>query len=239
MRQIRLAVLLGTALLAACAAPGLTGPQAFDGVLQGDITDGVYHDHRHWFAVGVPFGPRDPEYGDVRIREEYPRNVTLVSFLALHNPGEYYYAYIEDFTAGGHPIPGLDALADSAIRVFGRELMETRVEPLELVKEEPWTTAHTQGLMRLYHERVPSELLMQDLGMAEDYTAYILMYVTVQSGKVVMLWAEWPTGCSVCTPVTPGAPTTSQDPIARALAEDARAQTFLDSFQYTPEANAP
>lgn len=223
-------------LLAACAVPPeRKGPQVESGVMQGSIVDGDYHDMRHWASVALPFHPDDPRYDYIRIREEYPSDVAFVSFLPLTNPGEYYRLYLEDFKAGGHPIRPLGELADTAMRIFGKQLTRVRIEPIQLVAEEPWHTAATQGLMRLYTEKVPTQLLMTNLGMAEDYTAYILLYVTVQSDKVAVLWMEWPQDCSVCAPVDKGPPAASDDPITRALAQDARAQAYLDSFRYTPE----
>ena len=227
-------------LLAGCASPPQpAGPQVESGVLQGDIIDGVYHDRRHWVAVGLPFPPSDTRYNYIRIKEEYPRFVGFVSFLPLSNPGEYYRIYVEDFKAGGHPVPALGDLGDTAMRIFGKQLTKVRIEPIQLLKQEPWHTDTTQGLMRLYSEKVPTELLMQNLGMAEDYTAYILLYVTVQSDKVVVLWMEWPHDCAVCVAVEAGKPAAGDDVIAKALAEDARAQEFLGSLRYTPEATTP
>ncbi len=236
MKLIR-SIALAAALLAGCAAPPQAKGPLVDGggVLQGDMVDGAYHDRRHWVAVGLPFPPGDPRYDYVQIKEEYPRFVAFVSFLPLTNPGEYYRIYLEDFKAGGHPVPAYGELADTAMRIFGKQLTRVRIEPIQLLAEEPWHTGTTQGLMRLYSEKVPTQLLMTNLGMAEDYTAYILLYVTVQSDKVAVLWMEWPSGCSVCAPVDPGKPATDDDPIARALAQDARAQAYLDSFHYTPE----
>lgn len=237
----RRAAALSLLLLAACAAPSQPkGPQVEGGgVLQGDIVDGVYHDRRHWAAVGLPFPPSDARYSYIQVKEEYPRYVAFVSFLPYSNPGEYYRLYLEDFKAGGHPVPPSGELADTAMRIFGKQLTNVRIEPIQLVAERPWHNGSTQGLMRFYTEKVPTQLLMTNLGMAEDYTAYILLYVTVQSDKVAVLWMEWPHDCSVCVPVDKGAPATGDDPIARALAEDARAQAFLDSFRYTPAGAAP
>jgi hypothetical protein len=126
----------------------------------------------------------------------------------------------------------MDQVADSAIKVFGTPLVKERNEPLRLVAERPWQVGATTGLLRLYTERTPSEPLMQNLGMAEDYTAYILMYVTAQKGKVAVLWAEWPVGCSVCAPTLPGPATASTDPIDQALAVNGRSKPFMDSFHY-------
>ena len=232
---------LSLLLLAGCSTPPQPkSPQVEgSGVLQGDIVDGAYHDRRHWASVALPFPPDDPRYDYIRIKEEYPSFVAFVSFTPLTNPGEYYRIYLEDFKAGGHPVPAYGDLADTAMRIFGKQLTRMRIEPIQLVAEEPWHTASTQGLMRLYKEKVPTQLLMTNLGMAEDYTAYILLYVTVQSEKVAVLWMEWPQDCSVCAPVDAGKPDTSGDPIARALAQDARAQAYLDSFRYTPAGTAP
>ncbi len=232
---------LSLLLLAGCAAPPpLTGPLVEGGGgLQGDIVDGAYHDRRHWASVALPFPPGDPRYDYVKIKEEYPHYVAFVSFLPLSNPGEYYRIYLEDFKAGGHAVPSYGDLADTAMRIFGKQLTAVRIEPIQLVAEEPWHTATTHGLMRLYTEKVPTQLLMTNLGMAEDYTAYILLYVTVQSDKVAVLWMECPQDCSVCAPVDKGPPATGDDPVARALAQDARAQAYLDSFRYTSEGAAP
>lgn len=202
------------------------------GPLQGQLKNGIYSDRRGWFAVTVPVLPTDPGYGAMGLDEEYPDNISYVTFIPSQSPGEFYYAYVEDFYASNHPVPSMDQVADSAIKVFGIPMVKQRTEPLRLVEEKPWAAGATTGLLRLYTERTPSELLMQNLGMAEDYTAYILMYVTAQKGKVAMLWVEWPVACSVCTPVAPGPATGSTDPIDKALAANGRSKPFLDSFHY-------
>ena len=228
-------------LLAGCAAPPQrSGPVLEpDATLQGDIADGVYHDRRHWVAVAMPFPPADARYNYIKLTEEYPHYQALVSFTPLTNPGEYYRLYLEDFKAGGHIVLPLDDMADNAMRIFGKQLTRTRIEPIQLVAEKPWHNDSTKGLLRLYTEKVPTQLLMTNLGMAEDYTAYILLYVTVQSDKVAVLWMEWPQDCSVCAPVDPGKPAAGDDPLTQALAQDARAQAFLDSFHYTLDAATP
>lgn len=225
----------GLLLLAGCASAPAQPPHPYfaTGPLQGSLEQGLYHDHRGWFGIRSPIAPEDPSYPYMSLGEEYHDNLSYVSFIPLDHPGEYYRAYMEDFPAAGHVVPEMDQVADSAMRFFGKQLVQARVEPLHLVEERPWRAGATTGVLRLYTERTPIGALTQDTRfLGEDYTAYILMYVTEDHGKVAMLWAEWPVGCAVCVPVPPGPATQSQDPIDQALAADARSGPFLDSFRY-------
>jgi hypothetical protein len=106
---------------------------------------------------------------------------------------------------------------------------------MEQLAEKPWHTASTSGLLRLYTQRTPLAPLLSNLAMAEDYTAYILMYVTSQKGKVAVLWMEWPTGCKICAPLPPGPAAPSADAVDQALAANGRASAFMDSFRYGDE----
>ena len=230
----RLGAVLWLAALTACSSVP-PAPILLKGALQGVLTGGTYTDKRGWFQVATPIPPSDPGYTGMGVDEEYPEHVSYVSFLLSKSPGEFYHAYVEDFYASNHPVPSMDQVADSAIKVFGTQMVKQRIEPMRLVEEKPWRTTTTSGLLRLYTERTPTELLMQDLGMAEDYTAYILMYVTAQKGKVAVLWAEWPEGCSVCAPAVPGPAARGDDPIDKALAANGRSEPFMESFQYRAE----
>ncbi len=236
---------LACLLLSACAeAPLPAEPTTISGPLQGSIAAGVYRDKRDWFSIGVPFHHGDAGYPYVKIQEVTPANISFVSFIALDSPGEYYRVYAEDFFATNHPVPDLDHLADAVLQVYGRQLVAARSTAMVFQQEKPWRAGATQGLIRFYTQKVPTELLSLDLmqnpaGLAEDYTAYILMYVTAQNGKVVMLWAEWPEDCSVCAPIPAGpAPATGADAIDRAVMQDARVQPFFDSFGYAAGAAA-
>ena len=227
------AIALGL-LVAGCATAPAPAPMPvmIKGPLQGQLKDGVYRDRAAWFEVSAPVLPTDPNYTAMGLDEEYPEHVSYVSFIPSRSPGEFYHAYVEDFFASDHPVPSMDQVADSAMKVFGTPMVKQRTEPLHLVEERYWRTSTTTGLLRLYTERTPSEMLMQNLGMAEDYTAYILMYVTAQKGKVAVLWAEWPVGCLVCAPLVPGPATASTDPIDQALAANGRSKPFMDSFRF-------
>lgn len=232
MKYLALAAL---ALLAAgCATTPVSTPVPIllKGPLEGQLKDGVYHDKRDWFEVASPIPSADPAYAAMGLDEEHTDKASYVSFILPQSPGELYQVYVEDFYASSHLVPSMDEVADSAIKVFGTPVVKQRSEPLRLVEEKPWVAGATTGLLRLYTERTPSELLMQNLGMAEDYTAYILMYVTARKGKVAVLWAEWPMGCSVCRPPVPGPATSSTDPIDAALAANGRSKLFMDSFHY-------
>jgi hypothetical protein len=103
---------------------------------------------------------------------------------------------------------------------------------MHMIEERPWRLGSTTGWLRLYTERTPTEYLLANLGMAEDYTAYILMYVSTDHGKVAILWMEWPGDCKPCTPLQPGQATTSQDLIDKALADNGRAAPFMSSFRF-------
>jgi len=221
-------------LVTACAATPVSPPVPvlLKGPLQGHLEGGVFRDKRQWFEVTSPIPPGDPGYSAMGMDEEYVTNISYVSFILANSPGEFYHAYMEDFYGANHPVPSMDQVADSAIKVFGTQMVKQRSEPLRLVEQRPWHAGKTTGLLRLYTERTPAELLMQNLGMAEDYTAYILMYVAAQHGKVAVLWAEWPMDCGVCIPLVPGAASTSDDPIDKALAANGRAGPFMDSFRY-------
>jgi len=221
-------------LVAGCAtAPTSPSQPVFiKGPLQGHFESGAFRDKRDWFEVKAPLPPGDPDYGSMRVNEEYVANASNVGFILTKSPGEFYDAYVEDFYWANHPVPSMGQVADSAMKVFGTEMVKQRIEPLRLVEERPWHVGKTTGLLRLYTERTPTELLMLNLGMAEDYTDYILMYVTAQHGKVAMLWMEWPMDCKVCIPLLPGTATTSVDPIDRALAANGRSGLFMDSFRY-------
>jgi len=232
-------------LLGACAGnPSQpAGPILISGPLQGHIGDGVYHDKRDWFSIGIPFRQGDSGYPYVQMQEVYPANISFVNFASLNNPGEYYRVYTEDFFASNHLVPDLDHVADSVLQVYGRQLVAARLSPMEFQQEKSWQAGATQGLLRLYTQKVPTELLSLDLmqspGLAEDYTAYILMYVTAKNGKVAMLWAEWPEDCPVCAPIPPGAaPAAGGDVIDKALSADAHASAFLESFSYSAGAAA-
>lgn len=231
-------------LLSGCAGnPSPTEPTLISGPLQGNIAAGAYQDRRNWFSIGIPFRQGDTGYPYVQIQEVYPANISFVYFSSLGNPGEYYRVYAEDFFASNHPVPDMDHVADAVLQVYGRQLVAARTAPMDFQQEKPWRVGATQGLIRLYTQKVPTELLSLDLmrgpGLAEDYTAYILMYVTAENGKVAMLWAEWPEDCGVCAPTPAGvAPATGADAIDRALAQDARVKAFFDSFSYAAGASA-
>lgn len=230
MKTLRLAG-LSLLLLAACtSAP--SAPMLPNGPLKGRLEAGVYHDMRGWFGVATPISPSDPAYGALAVTEQYEPAISFVSFLPSQAPGEYYRAYIEDFYAGGHVVPAMPTIADSAMKLFGKQLMQARDEPMHLVEEKPWDAGATSGLLRLYTERAPIEPLLANLGMAEDYTAYILMYVTADKGKVAVLWAEWPMDCKPCAPFPPGPVAKGDDPIDRALAADGRSGPFMASFRF-------
>ncbi|HSN18601.1 MAG TPA: hypothetical protein VLV87_10380 [Gammaproteobacteria bacterium] len=229
MKRLAIAVVL---LLVGCATAPAPGPVLLKGRLQGRLEGGIYHDKLDWFDVATPIPPGDPGYASMGLDEENSVSVSYVSFILAKTPGEFYHAYVEDFYATNHPVPSMDQVADSAMKVFGAQMIKQRTEPMRLVEEKPWRTTSTSGLLRLYTERTPTELLMQNLGMAEDYTAYILMYVTAQKGKVAVLWSEWPMDCQVCVPPVPGPAATDDDPIDKALAANGRSQPFMDSFHY-------
>ena len=221
-------------LLSGCAsAPApAPGPVLPKGPLHGRLENGVYHDMRGWFGVATPVPPGDPVYPNLAVNEEYDPNISYVSFIITTAPGEYYRAYVEDFYGGNHPVTGLAQISDSAMKLFGKGVMLSRTEPLRLVEEKPWKTGGTSGLLRLYTERAPLAPMLTDLGLAEDYTAYILMYASEDHGKVAILWMEWPMDCKPCIPFPAGPPTTSDDPIDKALAADGRSGTFMASFHY-------
>lgn len=232
MQRFLLGALLLT--LAACAGTAPPQPLVIGKPLQGRLEQGIYHDPRNWFGIATPIGPDDPHYGGLTIEEQTGPNISFVAFALANAPGEYYRAYMEDFAASHHPVPDMDTLADSAMKYFGTPLMQKRFEPVQLIAQKPWQAGPTGGVLRLYTERAPAEALMQNLGMAEDYTAYILMYVATVNGKVAVLWIEWPDGCKVCTPPVAGPPAADDDPIDRALAANGRSGKFLDSFHYGP-----
>ncbi|HEU5398346.1 MAG TPA: hypothetical protein VFV77_03630 [Gammaproteobacteria bacterium] len=231
-------------LLAACAAPAPqpAGPIMMSGVLQGGITDNVYRDKRGWFTVATPVPAGGDDYRNMLVQEAYPERISFVNFIPQTAPGEYYRAYVEDFFAGNHPVPSLSTIADNALKVYGKQLMDARLEPMVLQQEKPWNSGATQGLMRLYTQKVSTALLahdlMQGLALADDYTAYILLYITARNGKVAMLWAEWPEDCSVCPPIPSGPAKDGADAIDRALASNTRAAAFLRSFGYAAGASA-
>lgn len=231
-------------LLAACAeTPQPVGPTVISGTLRGRIDAGNFHDKRDWFSVGIPFRRATDEYRYVQLQESYPPSISFVAFMSPTSPGEYYRAYAEDFFASNRRVPDMDQVADSVIRVYGQEIEDERTMPLVLQQEKPWRVGATQGLLRFYTQKAPTELLSLDLmrgpGLAEDYTAYILMYVTAKNGKVAMLWLEWPQDCGVCAPLVPGSvPAAGADAIDKALATNGRASAFLDSFSYAAGAAA-
>jgi hypothetical protein len=185
-----------------------------------------------WFGVETPVPPADPAYPKLSVDEEYQPNISYVSFIPTTALGEYYRVYVEDFWAGNHPVPAFDQVADSAMAFFGKEIAANRSEPIQFQTERAWHAGTTQGLLRLYTERTPMEPLLSNLAMGEDYTAYILEYVTADHGKVAVLWMEWPVGCKYCTPVQPGPATNSEDPLDKAVAANGRASAFIDSFRY-------
>lgn len=238
-----ISVLLACALLSACAEIPLPGPTVVSGPLQGSIAADVYRDKRGWFSVDIPFqaGGQVPAY--VQVEEATPANISFVNFISLNAPGEYYRVFTEDFFASNHQVPDVDHLADSVLQVYGRQLLATRGTPMDFQQEKSWKAGSTQGLIRLYTQKVPTMLLsldiMQSPGLAEDYTAYILMYVTSRNGKVTTLWAEWPQDCSLCAPIPPGAaPAARADAIDKAFGQDARVKVFFDSFDYGTAASA-
>lgn len=239
---VTLVCLLG---LSACASvPAPAGPVLPPGPEHGRIEQGVYHDRRGWFQVNVPLHPGEEGYDSLYVEENYPKNVSFVSFTPFYAgnrgyiptfaSGEYYRAYVEDFIANGHLVPEMDTLADMAMTFFGKLLSEQRIEPLHLVEQRPWQAGATTGVVRLYTQKVPMELAVQNLGMGEDYTAYVLVYITTLDSRVTVLWSEWPVGCEPCRPVPAGQAAATDDPIDRAFAANARAGVFFASFAYGP-----
>jgi len=231
-------------LLSACAEAPSNGPTMISGPLQGSIAASTYRDKRDWFSIGIPFRKGDAVSVNVQLQEAYPApNVSFVGFNALDNPGEFYKVYMEDLFATNHPVPDMDRVADAALQIYAPQLISSRSTSLQFQMEKPWHAGGTDGLIRFYTQKAPTEALSLDLmkgpGLAEDYTAYILMYVTARNGKVATLWAEWPEDCSVCAQLPAGAaPAAGADVIDRALAKDARVKAFFDSFSYAPGASA-
>lgn len=230
--------------LAACAGGAAVpaGPALPPGPDHGRIVQGVYHDQHDWFSVALPFHPGEEGYDNLHVDEGYPKNVSLVAFAPMHLDyggnipnvisGEYYRVYAEDFYANRVLVPELPQVADMAMNFFGKQLVQQRTEHLRLVEERPWQHGAIQGLMRLYTQKVPTQLVMQNLGMAEDYTAQILLFVSTTEGKVFLVWTEWPVGCAPCRPIDAGRATQSTDPIDQALSANARAADFIASFAY-------
>jgi hypothetical protein len=218
-------------LLAACAAAPPAAPIISTGSLHGRLEKGVYQDQYGWFEIATPIAPTDPGYSAMSVDEEAQPNVDYVSFLPTQTP-EFYRVYVEDFFATNHPITGYGGIADTAIGLLGKQVTEARSEPVQRIAEKPWHTATTSGLLRLYTQRTPLAPLLTNLGMAEDYTAYILVYVTSQKGKVAVLWMEWPTGCKPCAPLPPGPAAANDDAVDKALAVNGRASAFMDSFRF-------
>lgn len=208
------------------AAPTLT-----NGPLHGRLEKGVYQDQYGWFEVATPVAPTEPGYPTMSVDEETQPNVDYVSFLPTQTP-EFYRVYVEDFFATNHPVTDYGGIADTAVGLLGKQVTEARAEPVQRIAEKPWHTATTDGLLRLYTQRTPLAPLLTNLGMAEDYTAYILVYVTSRKGKVAVLWIEWPMDCKPCAPLQPGPAAASDDPVDQALAANGRASTFMDSFRF-------
>lgn len=241
---MRISIMALGLLLVACAAPAPQplGPMTISGRLQGTIADDVYRDRRGWFKVATPFPAGADDYRYMLVQEAYPDRISFVNFIPQTAPGEYYRAYVEDFFAGNHLVPSFATIADNALKVYGKQIMDERLEPMVLQQEKPWDSGATQGLMRLYTQKVSTALLAHDLmkglALADDYTAYILIYVTARNGKVAMLWAEWPEDCSVCPPIPAVPAKDGADAVDRALASDTRAAAFLGSFGYAAGASA-
>ena len=219
-------------LLTGCASTPEPGPMLPKGPLHGRLEAGSYHDMRGWFSIATPVRSGDPAYRYLAVNEEYETNISFVSFIPTASPGEFYRSYVEDFYGGNHPVTDMHQIADSAMKLFGRGVVQDRTEPMRLVEERPWRVDASEGLLRLYTERTPTEYLLANLGMAEDYTAYILMYVGADHGKVAMLWMEWPEDCKPCIPLQPGPATAGPDPIDKALADNGRAASFMASFHF-------
>lgn len=219
-------------MLVGCASQPAPSPKLPRGPLHGRLDAGIYHDMRGWFGIATPIPATDPAYASLALSEEYDPNISFVSFLPTQAPGEYYRTYVEDFYGSNHKVPSMAVVADSAMKLFGKQLMDARSEPLRLVEERAWTAGRTSGLLRFYTQQAPIEPLLANLGMAEDYTAYILIYVTSDHGKVAMLWAEWPMDCKPCVPVPPGPAATNDDAIDKALALDGRAGAYMASFHF-------
>ena len=182
--------------------------------------------------MATPVIVGDPSYGSLEVTEQYKPNVSYVAFVPQATPGEYYRVFVEDLLAENRPGLSLDSVTDGIARYFQDQMVRQRLEPLRLVEQRPWDAGRTHGVLRLYNEKVPSELVLQNLGMAEDYTAYILVYATIVDGKMAFMWMEWPVGCPVCQAPPPGAATVSQDPIDKALAANGRAASFMASFHF-------
>jgi len=245
VRALLPAVLL-TVLAAGCGGEAPKPSPIVETGLRARIEQGIYHDSHGWFEVATPFKENDAEFRYMQVHEEYQGNLSFVNFMPITNPGEDYVVYSEDVAAANRPVPDLEQLADSAVRFFGKQLAEMRVEPMVLVTHEAWQTPGTRGVIRFYTEKAPSSRLMIDAGqvggsllpaLAEDYTAYIVLYVTSREGKIAVIWAEWPHDCKVCapTPTVSDAPATD-DPIAALLAGNARAAAFIASLRFTPTA---
>ena len=244
LRAFLVPVFLAT-LVTGCAGDApIPSPVTETGSLRGRIEQGIYHDSRGWFEVATPFKEGDAEFRYMQVHEEYEANLSFVNFIPITNPGEDYVVYSEDVAAVNRPVPDMDQLADSAVRFFGKQLTDERAEPMVLVQHEAWQTPRTRGIIRFYTEKAPSSHLMIDAGqagaslmpaLAEDYTAYIVMYVTSRAGRIAVVWTEWPHDCKVCapTPAVSDAPATD-DPIAALLAGNARAAAFIASLRLTP-----
>src|SRR5215469_15489221 len=180
---MRLRAVLFTSVLglAACAAAPTapSGPVLPKGPEHGRIENNAYYDQRDWYSVTLPFQPGEEGYDSLSVTEEYPGHVSYAAFIPAYTAGEYYRVYLEDFYATNQPVPDLATVADMAMRFFGKELLQERLEPVRLLEEKSWDTGNTTGYLRLYTEKAPIAPLLTNLAMAEDYTATILMYVTV------------------------------------------------------------
>lgn len=214
-------------------------------VIQGDIDDGIYRARGDWFRIALPARPGSEDYRSLQVHEEYPAFVAFVTFTPLSHPGEFYRAYAEDLLARGQSADDLASVADSAVQLFGKQLGDQRLAPLEFVGEKNWQTPHTRGLLRLYTETAPLSALTSNIlattqdggrtayvsALGEDYTAYILVYATQHDGKIAVVWAEWPHGCGFCTP-PPAATPAGDDPLSQALAQNSRAADFINSLEF-------
>ena len=237
LNWMRVASLACALALGACASgpPAISGPVLPPGLDHGRIEKGAYHDKRDWYSVSLPFQEGEAGYDSLSVSEEYPSAVSYAAFIPTYTGGEYYRSYVEDFYAGNRPVPALPQLANMAVTFFGKVLMQQRLEPMRLVEEKPWNTDNSSGYLRLYTQKAPETPLLANLALAEDYTAYILLYVAARGGKVAVIWAEWPVGCEPCQPVPVGSPAKSNDPMDQAMAMNARAARFIASFRYVSD----
>jgi|GEM_PF-1746936 len=229
-RRAALLLAAGMVFLGGCAGGTLGNLIPLPKMLKGDVRNSVYYAKGDLFSIDSPFPQGSADYTYAEVKETYRDKQALVTFHTSTAGAEYYHADVERLPESSGDSVDLDTAADDAIARIQAMQKKGGRQPFVLVKQEPWNAKYTTGLIRLYTQKVPASDVAAD-STRKYFTAYNLMYVTSESGKVAAVVADWVPGAPEAGPpqhVAVGG--ANHDPVKQAFSRNARAWKFINSI---------